>query len=450
MEKKEKVSILEKVGYGLGDFSCNLFWQPILMFLLIFYTDVFGISPSAAAMLFLVARVWDAINDPIMGALIDRTKSRWGKFRPYMLFGAIPFGLFAVLTFTVPNLDGTAKLIYAYVTYIGLGMIYTVVNTPYSALSSSITQDPTERSNLSVIRMLFAMGSTAIVIIGMPILTGIFGATDPAKGYQMTMIIFAVAAVILMLFSFATTKERFTSEATTEKFSMKEIVDLFKKNKELIIICLFFFLTMSRGAIGQAAGLYHLQYVLNRMDLFSVMGMISLSVTFASVLVVPLLLKKFDKKTIVIIGILISFIRPLAYFTTSVPIIIIGSVFGAIGNGFVTGLLWGIVPDVVEYNEYQTDKRQEGMIFSMVGFSLKMGTAIGGVLPGIILSLTGYQANVAQTPLALMGIKSLLSIIPLAVGILTLFVMFRYTLSGKRYNEILDELTKRRAAKKLA
>lgn len=444
MKDKNKVRILEKVGYGIGDFSCNLFWQPILMFLLIFYTDVFGISPTAAAVLFLVARVWDAINDPIMGAIIDRTHTRWGKFRPYMLFGAIPFGLFAILTFTVPNLDGTAKLIYAYITYIGLGMIYTVVNTPYSALSSSITQDPTERSNLSVIRMLFAMASTAIVIIGMPILKGILGAGNEAQGYQYTMIIFAIIAVILMLFSFATTKERYSSEATTEKFSFKELKDLYKNNRPLLIISLFFFLTMSRGAIGQAAGLYHLNYVLKRPELFTVFGMIALSVTFVSVLFVPLLLKKWDKKTIVLVGIVISCIRPLAYFTTSIPIIIAGNVLGAIGNGMVTGLLWGLVPDIVEFNEYKTGNRKEGIIFSMIGFSLKMGTAIGGVLPGFILDLTGYQANVEQTATAIFGIKSLMGLIPLIVGILTFFVITRYELTGKRYNEILEELKVRR------
>ncbi|WP_105616504.1 MFS transporter [Vallitalea okinawensis] len=452
MSNTKKVSVLEKVGYGLGDFSCNLFWQPILMFLLFFYTDVFGISAASAAILFLVARVWDAINDPIMGAVIDRTHTRWGKFRPYMLFGAIPFGILAILTFTVPDLGGTAKLIYAYVTYIGLGMIYTIVNTPYSALSSSITQEPVERSNLSVIRMLFAMASTAIVIIGMPILIDIFGQDNPAQGYQYTMIVFAILAVILMLFSFMTTRERYSSPATTEKFKFSEIKTLYKNNRPLLIISLFFFLTMSRGAIGQAAGLYHLQYVLNRMDLFTVFGMIALSVTFVSVLFVPLLSKKWDKKTLVMVGLVISFIRPIAYFSTSVPLIIAGNVLGAIGNGIITGLLWGLVPDIVEYNEYKAGERKEGIIFSMIGFSLKMGTAIGGVLPGIILDLTGYHANVAQTPLALFGIKSLMSLIPLIIGVLTYFVIRRYELTGKRYNEILEDLKKRRSveAKQIA
>lgn len=444
MQKNGKISMIEKLGYGVGDMACNLVWQPIAMFLLIFYTDVFGISPKAAAMLFLVARVWDAINDPIMGAIIDRTHTRWGKFRPYMLFGAIPFGLFAILSFTTPQLDGNAKLLYAYITYIGLGMIYTIVNTPYSALSSSITQDPTERTNLSVIRMLFAMAGTAVVIVGMPILLDIFGSANPVAGYKYTMIVFAIASVVLMLISFFTTKERYSSPKSTEKFKVSDVLNLYKNNKPLFIISLFFFLQMTRGSIGQAGSLYHLEYVLGRKELFAVFGMISLSITFITVLFVPLINKKFDKKTIVLAGIIISLVRPFTYFFTNIPLIIAGSVFGAIGNGLVSGLLWGIVPDLVEFNEYKNNDRKEGIIFSMIGFFLKFGTAIGGVLPGIILDVTGYQANMVQTPLALFGIKSLMGLIPLIIGILSIFVMLAYELTGTRYNQIVSELNIRR------
>lgn len=443
MEKHKKIRLSEKLGYGLGDFSCNLVWQPILMYLLIFYTDVFGISPSAAATLFLVARIWDAINDPIMGAIIDRTQTKWGKFRPYMLFSAIPYGLFAILTFTVPNLDGTAKLIYAYVTYIGLGMLYTVVNTAYSALSSSITQDSQERSTLSVLRVLFAMGA-ALVGLAVPTLVTAFGGGDPAKGYQLAMTAISVFVVISMFISFASTKERYSSEATKEKFSYKEIPTTLFKNKELIILCLFFFLHVTKLSITQAGSLYHLQYVVNRTDIFPILGIISLIFTFISAAAVPALLKKFDKKSLVIIGLIVSLIRPLAYFTTSIPIILIGAAVSSLGQGIVTGLLWGLVPDVVEFNEYKHNKRQEGLIFSLIGLALKLGTAFGGVLPGIILQFTGYQANMIQTPLANMGITSLMSLLPLILTVLSILVMTRYGLTTKRFNEILKQLHSRK------
>ncbi|GKX29907.1 putative symporter YnaJ [Vallitalea longa] len=447
---KEHLKMSEKIGYAMGDLACNLVFQTISIFLLIYYTDIFGISPAAASTLFLVARLWDAINDPIMGGIVDRTNTKWGKFRPYLLWGAIPFGILAVLCFTTPDFSYTGKLVYAYITYIGLGMAYTFINVPYGALTSSMTQDSSDRASLSSIRMFFAMTGGLIVAVGIPSLTKSLGDGNPAKGYQLTMIIFAVISVVLLMITFFTTKERHTSinENKVSKINLKTIVKIFKANHPLQIICLAFVILFGNNAITGSVGVYFFKYNLMREDLISLNLVLSMVVTLISLLFTPLLLKKMEKKNIFILGMAITLIRPIVSFTTSVPLILIGSVIGSIGAGFATGVVWGLVPDTIEYGEYKTGIRAEGTIYAIVGFFFKFGMALGGMIPGFVLQMTGYIENTVQTTTALIGIQSLVSIVPLLLIIVLIIVLNFYKLDNKTYSKILIELKNRQNNRK--
>lgn len=447
MMETKKLSMKEKIGYSLGDLAFNLVFMNLTVYLLYFYTDIFGISAAAASTLFLVARLWDAVNDPIMGALVDKTHTKWGKFRPYILFSAIPFAIMAVLTFTTPNFSYTGKLIYAYVTYIGLGMVCTIINIPYGALASAMTQEHGERGSLSAIRMLFALMGGALVVVGMPILSGILGGGNIQKGYQYTMILFAILATVLNVITFATTKERYSTPNTGTKTSFKGIVNLLKTNRPLQIICLAFLVIFGMNAIGSAMGIYYFTYYVNRPDLIPVAGALPMGVMLIVLFSVPFLLKKIDKKTMLIVGMAISLIRYIAYATGNIPIIFAGIIIGSIGSGMATGVMWGFVPDTIEYGEWKTGIRAEGMVYAIVGFFLKFGSALGGLVPGVVLTVTGYVAKAPeQTSTAMFGILSLVSIIPFVLTLLFIMVMKFYKLDKAQYNKILEELKARKEA----
>lgn len=444
MMTSERLSMKEKLGYASGDLACNLVYQAISMFLLIFYVDVFGIKPSHAAILFLVARVWDAINDPIMGMIVDKTRTRFGKFRPYLLFGAIPFGIIAVLCFSTPALSATGKLIYAYVTYISLGMIYTVVNVPYGALSSSMTQDSNDRTSLSAVRMIFAnLGGVSVAIL-MPLLVSKFGNGDQATGYQSTMILFAIIGALLLLITFVTTKERHTA-VKQESIKVKDTINMIKSNRPLIIICLLFVVLFGNMAIGGSVGTFYYTYVLdNRMDLYGLITGLGMFLNVIVIVFVPGLAKKFEKKRLLMIALLITVFRPLSMIGGHIPLIIVGTIIGSIGSGIMSGLLWGLVPDTIEYGEWKTGVRAEGAVYAATGFFFKFGMALGGVLPGFVLEWTGYVANQPQTSTALMGINTLVIIIPTILSVLMLVIMKFYELDTETYNKILVELKGRK------
>jgi glycoside/pentoside/hexuronide:cation symporter, GPH family len=429
----------EKIGYAVGDLACNLVFQTISIFLLFFYTDIFGISAAAASTLFLVARLWDAINDPIMGSIVDKTHTRWGKFRPYLLFGAFPFALFGILCFSTPDFSATGKLIYAYVTYIALGMIYTVVNVPYGALTSAITQDPKERTSLSSIRMLFALAGGLAVSMGIPSLSRLFGGDDVAKGYQMSMGLFSIIAMLLLLVTFATTKERYSS-TSSPKTSLAETIKMLKDNRPLLILSGIFIVIFGNNTISGAVGIYFFRYVLQDAALFGLYMTVSLLVMMVGLLIIPLLLKKLTKKQILYLGLSIALFKHLSCLSTSLPIIFTGNVIGSIGFGFVIGLLWGLVPDTIEYGEYTRGVRAEGMIYAIIGFAFKVGMALGGLVPGFVLQASGYVPDAVQSTSAIMGIRTLMAVVPVALLLVAIFGLRFYTLDEKTYASIIEKL----------
>lgn len=440
----EKIKLREKVAYGSGDLACNFIFSTVSIFLLIFYTDVFGLTPLQASTLFLVARIWDAINDPIMGMIVDKLNLKRGKYKPYVLIGAIPLALAGILCFTVPNFGSTGNLIYAYVTYIAVGMIYTFVNVPYGALTSAMTQDPIERTSISSIRMSMAMAGGLIVSMGIPMITGKF--ESPARGYQVAMLIYAILGVIFFMFCYFGTKERVEVPKSDEKMSIKDILNQLKLNKPLRILCGVFFVIFTSNTINSSAGMYYFTYNVKRVGLFGVNNMVNMGTMIVMILLTPMIVGKFGKKKTFLAGLLWaaigSFIRfVIPYDNTS--LIILMTAITAIGNGVTTGLLWGLVPDTIEAGELATGKRQGGIIYAVVGFFFKLGTAMGGIIPGFVFSLTGYVPNAEQTLVAMNGITSLISIVP-GILLLIIFIIFRnYPLDEKGYMEIIEKLNQK-------
>ncbi|HBF9369916.1 TPA: MFS transporter [Clostridioides difficile] len=442
----DKLSGKEKVGYATGDLACNLIFSTVGAFLMYFYTDVYGLAPMAVSMIFLVARIWDGLNDPIMGVIVDRTKSKHGKFRPYLLYGALPFTLIAILCFTVPDISPMGKFVYAFITYIGLGMIYTLVNVPYGALTSAMTQDSTERANLSVVRMFFASVGTLIVTYGVPKLSTILGGGNLAKGYQHAMIIYGIAGGLLLLFCFFTTKERYSVvNEDSEKAGFKDIIVLLKNNKPLVILSLIFILMFGIMSIVDAVGIYFFQYVLVREDLLPTYMILGKGAVLVGYAVTPLLLKKFDKKEIIFWFTVVTLSLPIGMMFLGkehITLIMILRVIHGIAYSS-TGIMWSLVPDTIEYGELKTGKRREGITYSIIGFFFKFGMALGGLVPGVVLSMTGYVANTSQTSQALYGIRSINGIIPVVLTIAMLVLIKMYPLTEEKCREVISELRSR-------
>ncbi|HEV8498859.1 MAG TPA: glycoside-pentoside-hexuronide (GPH):cation symporter, partial [Gemmatimonadaceae bacterium] len=296
-----KITVKEKVGYAFGDAAANFVFQTMLVFQLAFYTDTFGITAAAAGTLFLVVRVWDAVFDPIMGVVADRTNTRWGKFRPWILWTAVPFGIVGFLAFTTPPFGPQGKLLYAYVTYIALMMVYSANNLPYSALSGVITGNLTERTSLSAYRFVFAM-SAAFLIQGLALpMVNYFGQGNSAKGYQITMGIFSALAVVFFVITFFTTKERVQPDPTQKSSIQQDFADLGRNRPWLAVFALtiFVFITLSmRGGVM----VYYFKYFVQREDLFSLFNVCGLAATIVGVVGSTPLAKRFGKRDVFIVG----------------------------------------------------------------------------------------------------------------------------------------------------
>lgn len=452
MDRKEKGSVKlpfgEKLGYAVGDLGTNLIFQTVSMFLLFFYTDVFGIAPAAASLLFLIARIWDAVNDPMMGFMVDRSKPKGDKFRPYLLKGAIPFAVLGILCFSTPELSAGAMIVYAYITYIGLGMAQTYIGIPYGALTSAMTQDPNQRTSLTAVRMLMAVFGGLIVAMGVPYLTGVLGNGDLAKGYQLTMIIFCVTAAILYLITYKTTKERVSVEKR-EQLKVSEIPSVWLKNKPLIIVSLLFIVIFGNTAVTGASAKYYFDYYLNRPELFGPFTAISMLLMLICLPAVPFLSKKIGKKRILLIGLAVSTVTPVGMFFISpenITMLFVLRIIGSIGFAPLAGMIWSLVPDTVEYGELKTGKRTEGMIYAINGFFFKFGMALGGLIPGVVLQYAGYVAQSTQTDQALFAIKALMTVVPFVLLVLGIIIFSFYNLDEKKYNEVLRLLKERNAA----
>jgi len=439
----------EKLGYGIGDAASSMVWQTATLFLAYFYTDVFGLPAAIMGTMFLVVRLADAFVDPCIGALVDRTRTRHGRFRPWLMWFAIPFGVSCLITFYVPDAGPTAKIVYACVTYAILSFIYSAVNVPYCAMPGALTLDPRERHSLQSWRFACAfIGGLVVTVIGLP-LVELLGQGDKAKGYLYAMGLMGFLGVVLIYCCFFMTRERYLPHNDTAG-SMWSDLKLLAKNNQWRIIIIFNILLLTAVVTRGSSTLYYMNYVLRRPDLvftFIVTGMIA---ALCGAFLSERILGKFDRICAYQVC-LVSFVFFLTVIYLIPPsqvwlIIGLNIVFGFVQN-LTTPVQWNMFSDVVDYEEHRSGRRLDGLVFSTALFAIKFGLAMGGAVVGWILGLVHYQPGVAaQSPQVITTINLMHNIIPGVLFIAMLLLLFFYQLNSPRVNAIAEALAVKRAA----
>ena len=431
-------------AYGAGDFGFAVIVHMVGLFLLFFYTDIFGISAAAAGTIFMVARIWDAMNDPMMGYIADRTETRWGKYRPYLLFAVIPLAVFNLLLFLTPDFSPTGKFVWALVIYICWGMAYTATNLPYGSLTAVYTQNPVERTSLAASRMFFGMPGVLFISVVTPMVVSFFD--SERIGYPVAVSIYTVMAVLLIWLVFGVVRER-VQPAKREKYTIKEMFLLVAQNKALLLVSAAVFLAGTANTIRVMMAKYYVDYNLGKPELFPVfMALMILTMVMGAVLS-PFLNKRMAKKNVYIVGMILFVIGDLGvYFSpyTAIESIMAFFAFAGLGSGMVYTLVWALVADTVEYGEWKTGKRAEGVTYASYSFFSKLSSAAGGGLGGFLLHASGYVPHAVQTPTADHMIRALFALGPVISGILAVIVMRFYKLDGEVFKTILIELERRK------
>lgn len=442
----EKLSVVEKVGYGLGDTAANLIFQTMVMFQLAFYTDTFGITAAAAGTLLVVVRVFDAVFDPVMGAVADRTNTRWGKFRPWVLWTAVPFGIMGFLTFVTPNVGVGGKLVYAYLTYILLMAVYSANNLPYSALSGVITGDLGERTSLSSYRFVCAM-TAQMIIQGLALpMVHYFGEGDSAKGYQYTMGIFSALAVVLFFITFATTTERIRPAPDQTASTRQHFADLGKNGPWIVMFAVTFLLFITLAMRGSVV-LYYFKYYVQREGLFSMFNVLGTTATIIGIFFSKGLAMRYGKRNVFIGGLVGTVVFTLAFLPLppgAVVLMFAAEILRQFVYGFTIPLLWAMMADVADYSEWKNRRRATAIVFSAIVFALKAGLGFGGAITGYVLTFYGYVPNADQGARALDGIRYTMSVFPALTFAICAACLFFYSIDKSAEIRITTELAERR------
>jgi sugar (glycoside-pentoside-hexuronide) transporter len=437
----QPLSVRERFGYGIGDFGINLFFIPAMTYLLYFYTDVFGLSAAAAGGVFLVARVVDAVTDPLMGGIAERTSSRWGRLRPHILFGALPLGAIAVLTFTTPDLNDAGKLWWAAVTYVAFGIAYTVVCIPYSALTASITADHHERTLLTTVRMGCAFAGGYVISVGMLPLVGLFE-TETA-GFRWAMVIFASVATVLLWLTVANTRERVQPPAS-QKLTARDSFRAVFANPPLLIVIVLFTGGMLSFTVRQSVTLYYFKYNLGREDLIALFFGITLPVMMVGLLAVPRLAAAVGKAGGIVVGALVTIAGSVGLYLTpydAVTWVFVWSCVTALGGTPIAVLGWAMIPDTVEYAQWKLGLRADGAIFGFASFFQKLAKALGGAGVAGALALAGYVANVEQSEASLRAIHNMMTLAPALIMLVMVAAARAYRLDAATHQRIVQELS---------
>ena len=440
------LTFVEKLGYGLGDTASHFVWDMVGFWLLFFYTDVYKIPAAAAGTIMLIARFWDMGIDPVIGLISDRTRTRWGKFRPYILFGALPYAILAILTFTTPDFGVTGKIIYAGATYVLLMTAYAAINLPYSSLAAVMTSDTYERAGLNTYRFICAFGGQ-FVVTGLTLwLVEFLGGADKARGWQHTAILFGFLSLVFFFITFKTSKERVQPLKSLEGSIKGDLKGLFK-NRPWIILAIVGIVSFVMFAMQNAAIAYYFKYYIGKEDsvqLFNVIG------TIALIVALPFskpLAKRFGNKNVFIGSSLISGVFFISLYLPgekNIITIYTLNIFAKMAYAPAVPLLWTMIADSADYSEWKTGRRATGLYFSAATFAQKAGWGIGAAIAGCLLTAFNYVPNAIQTPMALTGIKLLISVIP---GILymscALFMIF-YNIDSKTTDLMKKDLEARR------
>ncbi len=465
-----RIGITEKVGYGLGDFASNLYFQFFNLFLFYYYTDVFGLSPAAVGTMYFIANFWDAVNDPAMGAIADRTRTKQGRYRPYLLWFAVPYGFFGYLLFANPDLGDTGKLLYAWSTFIVFKMVYTAINVPYSALMGVISDDDEDRVALSTFRFLGAFGGGFFVSLLVRPLVSAFGGGDEVTGFQYTMALFGLVSVVAFLATWATTRERVPPVDTAEG-GTSVLVDLklLTRNRPWVVMIGAAVCTLAAVAVRGAVTVQYFKYyvgdsgeavwTLGDTDTawhlsFDATTLFLSSGSLAFVVGVGLtgLVSKALGKRNGLIGLTLLnaatvigfFFIPKDQWTVMFAVNILGNLIA----GPTPALVWALYTDVADYGEWQFGRQATGLVFAAAMFAQKMGLTIGGAGAGWMLDGFGFVANEEQTDTALLGIRLMFTVVPGGLAALNGMILLFYPLSEADAEQMRAELAERRGRKK--
>lgn len=468
-----KVTLKEKIGYGFGDMASSMFWKIFGMYSLFFYTDVFGITAAAAGTMFLVARLWDSVFDLFVGIMADRTKTRWGHYRPYLLWFAIPFAVMGVFTFFVPDFAYTGKLVYAYITYSLMMIVYSLINVPYASLLGVMSTDPQERNVLSSYRMSFAfIGSFITFMLLQPLIDGyakVFGSdtastatqvvetsvsTSPI-GWTLGVATIGVICIVLFLLCFSWTRERVKPVTEQGNVSVKEdLMNLFHNAPWWILVATGLAALLFNAVRDGVAIYYFRDYVqINyRMaytgwDMTTIYFLVGQAANLVGVVMAPVLSARYGKKRTYMIAMAIAAVLSTIFFfiPNELGWILLLQVLISLCAGYVLPLLWSMFSDIVDYQELKIGRRASGLIFSSSSMSQKLGWAIGAALTGWILSIFKYNPDIVmQSAETIWGERFMISLLPAACCVLAFIGMMLYPLSEKKVKEITAELNKRR------
>lgn len=461
----QKVPFREKIAYGFGDLASVLYWQTFMLYFTYFYTDVFLIPAAAAGWMFLVSRVWDGVNDPIMGMIADRTTTRWGKFRPYLLWLCIPFAIAGVFTFTVPALESSGKLIWAYVTFITIMMLYTAINIPYTALMGVISADSKERTAVSSVKFIFAFGAGIIVSATLLPMVKALGKGDEAAGWQRSFMVYGAAAIIFFLIAFKGTRERVKPPETQIYSVKKDLFELITNGPWLILLAttITFILFV---AVRSSVTAHYFKYVIGPREmalpfmgtniysfeaLVSAFNTIGQVAALIGVVLVNLLARVISKKKAFVLLFVISIVSTAAFYVLradQLTLIFILQIAGSMSGGPLSVLLWAMYADTADYAEWKRGRRATGLVFSASTMSQKFGWAFGAYVALMLMSQVGFEPNQEQSQSSLKGLKLLFSLIPAGLGVLSLILSLTYPLNEKRVDQIVSDLQARRNADK--
>lgn len=433
----------QRIGYGVSDLACNLIWQMISLYLLYFYTDIMHLNAGAISVMFIATRFVDGVTDLIVGYLIDHTNTRWGKSRPYFLFGAVPFALFAFLCFNVPNFSAGGKLVYAYVTYFGLSLAYTLVNVPMASILPSLTNDTEERTALSTSRKFFAFLGATVVSSTALAFVGYFGKGNEQIGFKVVMGIFGVIGCLLFLFTFISVRE--LPLQASKRISIKTVFSSLRQNKPWLIFALNILFMWTSFFIQSSALVYYFSVVVGSKSLsITVATIMSIVPMFANFLV-PFLAKRLGKRNLYVLSSSIQLLGLIVImFADKVVVgILVGAFISAVGYGIKESIYFSMQADPVDYGEWKTGVNVSGSLSAINGFLGKVAQAISGGLGGALLAWGAYQpGETMQNGRALFAIQAMYLYVPMILIICSIITMWFYDLD-KIYPEIKAELEQR-------
>lgn len=445
-----KVPFISKLAYGMGDVGCNFSWMFVGNFLMIFYTDVFGISMSAVAALMLFSRFWDAINDPIVGGLTDSTKTRWGRYRPWLLIAAPLTAVVLIASFWAhPDWNDTVKIVYMIITYCILVLGYTCVNIPYGTLCGAMTQNIEERAKINTFRSVSAMIAIGVInIITIPLISKLGNGSDQ-QGYLLVAILYGIIFALCHIFCFAKTKEAVTVPEK-KKIPIKLQIKTVAQNKPYLLALIGQFLFGVTLYGRNADALYYFKYVEGSETLFTTYSLVIIIPSIIGAGLFQILFKLTENKgrTASILAFCTGVSMLSLYLFSPVESAVAFYIFSGLTQFFFAGFntaIYAIIPDCVEYGEWKTGIRNDGFQYSFISLGNKIGMAIGTSVLAAALSCAGFEANIKQNEAVLSIMKHSFSTIPGVLWIITAVVLFFYRLNKKSYNKIVDEIKERKA-----